>query len=108
QVGVGRGGEVALAGGGDHHDDELAGVLGAVCDLHGGPGGGAGGDSRKHSLLTGEAAGHDHCVLILHLDDLVDHAGVQDRRNETGADSLNRVGTFRAAGEDGGGCRFYG
>ena len=47
-----RGGQVAVAGIGQQNNDVLACVLRALCQLDGGPHGGAGGDAHQHAFLV--------------------------------------------------------
>eukprot|EP00128_Syssomonas_multiformis_P009023 Colp12_sorted_trinity150504_noHs@36007 len=99
QVGEQRGGEVALAEGGDDHDDVLSGVLRPAAHLDGGSDGCTGGDAHEDALLGGQGSGGGDGGVGVDLDDAVDEGGVAVLRDEAGADALDLVGTGRAAGQ---------
>ena len=101
-------GEVALAGGGDDHDNHLALAFGSARDLQSGPDGGAGGDAGENALLLGKPPRHDHGILVGDGYDFVVYFGVQVVWNEPRADALDGVRPFGLAAEHGGGGRLDG
>ena len=70
---AGAGGDVEvrrsarLRGAGEDRDDHLPLVLGALGDLEGGVGHGAGGDPHHHAVLAHKAACHLHGFVVSHL-----------------------------------------
>src|SRR6478672_9809976 len=83
------GGQVALTERGDDDDDRLALVLLALGHLDGGRDGSARADADEQTLLGRGAPGPLHGRL-----------GVEDRRDEVGAEALDLVGAGLAAVED--------
>src|SRR5262245_50549676 len=75
-------------------------MFGSMGNLNRRPGGGAAADAAQHALFPGQPAGRREGVLVLDLNDLVDDPGVQDARDEAGADALDamRRGSHRLAG----------
>src|SRR5262249_20082455 len=76
---------------GQDGDDQFAGVLRPLGDLHGHEGGGPAADAAQHPLLAGQPACHLEAVLVLDLDDFVDHVQVEDGGGEAGAETLDLV-----------------
>src|SRR6478609_4142477 len=94
------GGQVALTERGDDDDDRLALVLLALGHLDGGRDGSARADADEQTLLGRGAPGPLHGRLGVDVDDLVVELGVEDLRDEVGAEALDLVGAGLAAVED--------
>src|SRR5690606_3318052 len=91
QVRVQDRGQVPLAEAGDDDDDQLPGVLGPLGDLERPGDRGAGGDADQQALLLRGAAGELDGGLRVDVDDLVVDRGVEDLRDEVGAQALDLV-----------------
>ena len=59
-----RGGQITVAGVGQQDDDVLAGVLGALCQLDGGPDSSTGGDATRTPSLCRSGAGGKGVVIF--------------------------------------------
>src|SRR5690625_1965762 len=99
EVGVQRGGEVALAEVRDDDDDRLALGLRTCGDLERRGDGRTGGDAREDALLGGEPARRLDGLVEVDVDDLVVDLGVEDLRDEVRADALDLVRSGLAAVE---------
>src|SRR5258708_3834440 len=86
---AGAGGEITLAEVGQDDDDQSSLALRPLGDLDSREGGGAARDSAEHPLLTRQPPRHLEGVLIADQDDVVDHLGVEDIRDESRADPLD-------------------
>ena len=93
-----RGGEVTFAGGAADRDDELAFVLGTLCDLDSGADIRPGADAAEDALLFGKAPGHREGGFVADfdaLDDLIFAALALETevcRDEPGTGALDFVG----------------
>src|SRR5207237_258943 len=83
--------QVALAQIGQHHHDQLAGVLRPLADLHRRVRRRPAANAAQPALLARQLAGHRERVLVGHLHHLVDDADVEHAGDEAGADALNLV-----------------
>ncbi len=76
--------------------------------MQGGHHGRARGDADQQSLFPGQPPGQVDRVVVADADDLVDQIQVKHRRDEPGADALDRVGSLLTAGQHRRRGRFHG
>ena len=74
-------------------DDLFSLVLRSPGDFKGCGNGGPGGNAAKDSLDFGQVPGDLKGLIIGHGDDLVNDGCIEDLRDESGADSLDFMGT---------------
>ena len=86
---VEHGGEIALTSVGQQHHNLLSLVFLALGNLGSGKECGSGRDAYQQSLLLGNLTACADGIVVLHVEHLVDDAGIVGVGHETGTDALN-------------------